>query len=254
MSAIMHAFQAGRRLDHVEVIDMHCHAGQYNGLYVPLSTPAAFVEYMDRYGVDLSCISAAPPGAPGDVRLINDRLIAFKRAVPERFGVYVTLNTNQLDTMIDEIERVRAQVPIVGVKMHVYDQPHTIGEKRFDRLLEYLERNRLAVLHHDFGEGLAERCREFPGVVFLEGHWLHTELAAALPNLYVSFCGEFRPGVLSAEVLARVPAEKIVFGSDMNLLDAGVNLAHVACADIPEEAKVKILGSNMRAILDRLAA
>ena len=252
MSTIEDAFLAGRPLDHVEVIDMHCHAGRFMRMHTPMSPPEAFVAHMDRYGVDLACICGMPGGgAPGDVRLINDRLIAFKRFAPERFAVYVSLNTNRLDEMYDEIERVRSAVPIIGVKMHIYDQPHTIGEKRFDRLLEYLDTNGLVVIHHDFGDGLAERCREFPGVVFLEGHWLHTKLAAEQPNLYVSLCGERPPNLLTPELLSWLPAEKIMFGSDMCIIDFAMALGTVACARIPEEAKVKILGGNMRAILDR---
>ncbi len=252
MSRLHEMFLAGRPLDHVEIIDMHCHAGLYNGMYLPLSTPEAFVAHMDRYGVDLACVCGIPPGAPGDFELINDRIIALKRYAPERFAVYVTLSANQLDAMIDEIERVRSEVPIVGVKMHIYDQPHTIGEKRFDGLLEYLESNRLVLMHHDFGDGLAERCREFPRLMFLRGHWSCLELAAELPNLYISVCGEFHSNVLTAELLERLPPEKILFGSDVNVLDLALNLGGVACARIPEEAKVKILGGNMRAILDRM--
>jgi len=252
MSRIEEAFLAGRPLDHVEVIDMHCHAGRYNCQYTPLSTPEALVAHMDRYGVDLACICGLPAGAPGDLGLINDRIIAFKRYAPERFAVYVTLNTNRLDEMFDEIERVRSEVPIIGVKMHIYDQPHTIGEKRFDRLLEYLESNRLIVMHHDFGAGLAERCREFPRLMFLRGHWACLDLAAEMSNLSLSVCGEFSARVLTPEVLGRLPAEKILFGSDMNVLDLALNLGTVAGARIPEAAKAKILGGNMRAILDRV--
>jgi len=252
VSRILKTFLAGRPLEHVEVIDMHCHAGLYTGMYIPLATPEAYVAHMDRYGVDVACICGSPFGAPGDFELINNRLVALKRYAPERFGVYVTLSTNRLEAMIDEIERVRSEVPIIGVKMHIYDQPHTIGEKRFDGLLEYLESNRLIVMHHDFGAGLAERCREFPGLMFLRGHWSCLELAAELPNLYISVCGEFRMHVLTNQVLERLPAEKILFGSDHNLLDLALNLGGVACARIAEEAKVKILGGNMRAILDRV--
>jgi len=251
MSEMLRRMKAGLPLDHVEVIDMHAHAGVYNGMFVPVSTPEAFVEYMDRYGVDISCIASIPAGAPGDNHLLNDRLIAFKRFAPERFRVYVTLNTNYLERMIDEIKRVRAEIDIIGVKMHVYDQMHKLTEPRFVPLLEYLQSEGLILLHHGCG-GIPERCADFPDLTFFEGHFVDLDSVARLPNLYVSICGAMGARTITPETLERVPVEKVLFGSDMSVLDIGTALSQVAYADIPEESKEAIVGGNMRRVLQRL--
>ena len=46
------------------------------------------------------------------------------------------------------------------------------------------------------------------------------------------------------DMYRRLPLEKILFGSDALDLDLGTALGPVAYADIPEEAKQRILGGN----------
>jgi hypothetical protein len=43
----------GKPIDHIPVIDFHCHLGASSDYYyIPRHTPGELVKYMDRYGVD----------------------------------------------------------------------------------------------------------------------------------------------------------------------------------------------------------
>ena len=75
------------------------------------------------------------------------------------------------------------------------------------------------------------------------------QAARALPNVYVETCGSgLSYGGIERSVKV-AGADRVLFGTDMPLLDGIQQLAKIATADISEEDKKKVLGGNAARLL-----
>jgi hypothetical protein len=109
---------------------------------------------------------------------------------------------------------------------------------------------------------LTDIVREYPDAVFLLGHSGGTdagrrqaeELAANNDNVYLEWCGSFCSSIPWEETLARVGADKVVFGSDSVYHDVYWELGRLLSLGVPDATLRPILGDNMRQILARRRA
>ena len=99
---------------------------------------------------------------------------------------------------------------------------------------------------------LSER---FPNVRWVMAHTAGTldadaaETARTLPNVYMETCSS-RTALGATEFnVERAGEDKVLYGSDMALMDARQQIAKVVTADIPRRAKQKILGLNAMRLL-----
>ncbi len=73
--------------------------------------------------------------------------------------------------------------------------------------------------------------------------------ARACPNVYLETCSTFRtPGVIE-ELVDGVGVDRVLFGSDMPLMDPRSQIGKIITARISDEAKQKILGGNAGRLL-----
>ena len=69
------------------------------------------------------------------------------------------------------------------------------------------------------------------------------------PNIYLETCSTFRtPGVIE-QLVNEAGADRVLFGTDMPLLDPRSQLGKIITARISEEDKQKVLGGNARRLL-----
>ncbi|MFH1566401.1 MAG: amidohydrolase family protein [Gemmatimonadota bacterium] len=67
--------------------------------------------------------------------------------------------------------------------------------------------------------------------------------------MYLETCSTYRtPGVLE-ELVAGAGADRVLFGSDMPLMDPRVQIGKIVTADLADEDKRLVLGLNARRLL-----
>lgn len=111
------------------------------------------------------------------------------------------------------------------------------------------------MLAHGFGPELEGCFKCFPRIRWLLAHVGSAELetymrfAREYPTVFVELCLSACPRGLVEHLVASGLEDKVVWGSDAALLDQASQFGRVALAQIPVEAKRKILGANARRVL-----
>ena len=104
---------------------------------------------------------------------------------------------------------------------------------------------------------VAHVAPRFPNANFVAGHSGNIEpyraqaiaVARAHPNVFLETCSTFRtPGVIE-ELVASAGVERVLFGSDIPLMDPRPQLGKIITAHISHRDKQQILGCNARRLL-----
>jgi predicted TIM-barrel fold metal-dependent hydrolase len=104
---------------------------------------------------------------------------------------------------------------------------------------------------------LAEIAPRYPNANFVSGHSGNIPepraeaiaAAQAHPNVYLETCSTFRtPGVIE-QLVDEAGADRVLFGSDVPLMDPRPQIGKIITARISDEAKRQILGGNARRLL-----
>lgn len=77
--------------------------------------------------------------------------------------------------------------------------------------------------------------------------------ACAHPNVYLKTCSSFRTLGVIEELVGPAGADRVLFGSDMPLMDSRCQLGKIITADSSNAAKRPVLGANARRLLFRNA-
>ena len=88
------------------------------------------------------------------------------------------------------------------------------------------------------------------GQPYAMGNWhLAVEVAGRHPNLYLDTATSQMDDGMIEHAVACAGAEKILFGTDMPLLDPWVQRAKIEAAAVSDEAKRLILAGNLKRLL-----
>ena len=146
-----------------------------------------------------------------------------------------------------------------GVKM--YSHPESpITEASSTATLETAADCRLPVLGHFTPAECDALMQRVPaamvvmahmgGQPYALGNWhLAVEVASRHPNLYLDTASSQIDNGMLEYAVQQIGAERILFGTDMPLLDPWVQRAKVEGAQLSDEAKELILGGNMQRLL-----
>jgi hypothetical protein len=69
------------------------------------------------------------------------------------------------------------------------------------------------------------------------------------PNIYLEICGSLLHYDRIAEAVAGVGPKRILFGSDLTLINPAFSIGQVLGSDIREKDKARILGGNAMALI-----
>jgi predicted TIM-barrel fold metal-dependent hydrolase len=172
--------------------------------------------------------------SPRDVTLGNDEMLALQRREGDRVRSYVTVNPNDTDHALAEIDRCLAQ-GAVGIKLAA---SRRADDALLDPLADAAARRGLPVLQHIWqhrrrdwpgqeasdGVELARLAARHPAVSFILAHiggggdWQHTLPAIVdLPNVYVDLSGSGVDRGMLDRTLATVGASRVLWGSDLTM-------------------------------------
>jgi predicted TIM-barrel fold metal-dependent hydrolase len=138
-----------------------------------------------------------------------------------------------------------------------------LNDAVWDPIYEFASERNLAVIAHT-GPGhesepdkFGEAAGRFPEANFVAGHAgiyepyrsQAIDAAQRFPNYYLETCSTYRePGVIE-ELVEKAGADRVLYGSDIPLMDPRAQIGKVITADISDEAKRLVLGDNARRLL-----
>lgn len=172
--------------------------------------------------------------SPADVTVGNDEMLALQEREGTRVRSYVTVNPNDGEHALAEIERCFAKGAI-GIKLAA---SRRADDPLIDPIAEEAARRGVPVLQHIWqhrrrdwpgqeasdGVELVRLATRHPRVAFILAHiggggdWQHTLPAVAeVPNVYVDLSGSGVDRGMLDRTVAAVGASRMVWGSDLTM-------------------------------------
>ena len=247
-----------------EVWDCHGHLDAVRYQYIPGGADArSLVEFMDRVGMRSLCVSHHLV-VTGDLEEGNRRACDAAEQFAGRIRVYLGFNLNYgAEYSIAELDRHVGKAGVVGIKFHTTTHVSHPDDPRYRPAFEYARDYGLVILSHTWGtrdiSGVETMVREFPTVPFIIGHSGGYEFAAIYEaarvarenaNAYLDLC---LSGMFDGEVellVKEAGAKKVLFGSDIPFMDPRPNLGRVLLARVSDPDKERILGLNLKELLE----
>ncbi|MBM3265425.1 MAG: amidohydrolase [candidate division Zixibacteria bacterium] len=246
-------------IDGCRVIDFHGHVGRWDR-YGMKDDPGLMLRAMDAAGIDVSCLFTIfhPDGTTG-----NDLSAGFIARHPDRFVGFAYVSPMMPERMIAELERAIDTLRFVAIKLYPPYTPRPFHAAPWHPIYEFADARGLAVIFHTdqyptnrprFLEDIAPL---YPRANFVAGHSGNVEearveaIAAArkYPNVYLETCSTYRtPGVIE-QLVNEAGADRVLFGSDIPLMDPRPQIGKIVTARISDEAKRLVLGANAARLL-----
>jgi predicted TIM-barrel fold metal-dependent hydrolase len=239
------------------VVDFHAHTSR-SGRVRTDDEPSRYMAIMDAAGIDMACVNTL---FMGEARRCNDRSAAFAEANPDRFFFAAFVTPLYPEEMIPELERA---VDVLGARfIKIY--PDYIGKPLEDPIwvpiFEWVNERGLPIMSHailadgtDAAVTITERytglCERFPRVKWVMAHAAGgggpdaINAARTLPDVYMETCSSSGTYRAVQDCVNGAGADRVLFGTDMPLLDARREIAKVVTADISDDAKRRVLGLN----------
>ncbi len=131
----------------------------------------------------------------------------------------------------------------------------------YEGVLGFAHEHRMIIVHHSWGppDTLDRMAERYPHVRMLMGHALGSQRAFDMyapvlrrrPNVFASTTNTRHPGFIEAMVHT-FGDDQLVMGSDCILHTPEFSIGNLAYARISDQSKRKILGLNMKHMLDEL--
>ncbi len=266
--SILSRVKAGEILNNILIIDAHAHMGRWYEIHIPQNgTPEAMIQEMDYLGIDIACISALVGIGP-DYALGNDLVTEAVKKYPKRFVGSCVVNPHYPEDLERELNQCLEESKMRLIKIHCCFHRYPVNGPNYDPVWQYAGKYDCPVLAHiprhnitqEDIENYSQLATRYPTVNFIFAHAgggvngviiLNKLIAAAQKNnnLYLDLACSYPYFGIIEKLVSEVGAEKIVFGSDMPILDASVTLGRLLYAKISDEQKKRILGQNMADLL-----
>ena len=242
-----------------EVIDFHGHQSPWDFLGAFDDAPT-MLGAMDACGIDRACLFNI---WHIDAHIGHEELAKFVSRHPSRFIGFAYASALS-DNMVEETRRVLDQHKFAAIKTYPPSGNIPINDPRWDQLYDLANERELALITHTGMEPaaepkyLADVAPRFPRVKFVAGHSGNIasqrrqaiEVAKQYPNIYLETCSSFRtPGVIE-QLVKEARSDRILFGSDIPVMDPRCQIGKIITADISDDDKRLILGQNAKRLLN----
>ncbi|MEZ4865070.1 MAG: amidohydrolase family protein [Caldilineaceae bacterium] len=248
-------------IDGLHVIDFHGHVGRWDR-YGMIDDPAKILHALDKAGIDLACLFHIfhPDGATS-----NDLTARFVAQHPDRFVGFAYVSPLASATMTSELTRAIDQLNFAAIKLYPPYTPWPLNDAVWAPVYRFANARGLTIIFHTGPEPqslpkfVGEIAPHYPRANFVIGHAGNTpvERAQALAavqanaNVYLETSSTFRtPGVIE-QLVTEAGADRILYGSDLPLMDPRPQIGKIITAQISAAAKRLILGENARRLLGR---
>jgi len=244
----------------MRVIDSHAHYGEWF-FPIAMSKEEHINRLMDRYGMERAVFSSSLAivynMAEGNAEL-NELVSRSKR-----FYGYVVLNPNYPELSAQQIERYLGSPKFLGVKVHPDYSRRAVSCRENIELLELARKLKNVALLHTWGDeqvrATSTVADTFPDLTVVMAHmggdgregagWkAGIEAATKRPNVYLEVCGSTLHRDRIREAVEKVGSERILYGSDMTLINPSITIGMVEEAAVSQSDRENILYNNARKV------
>jgi len=246
--------------------DLHCHLSGFEGR-TPDEKMAELIGYADRMGIERVCLYMGYPFAenpsPETLRAHNDQVLQALSHWHHRAFGFVYLSPNHPQVSVDEFNRCVRDGPMVGVKLWVARRANT---PEVDAIVGRAAALKAVIFQHTWiktggglpGEStsmdLAELACRHPTVPMICGHtggnWeLGIRAIRGVKNLYADIAGSDPSAGFVEMAVRELGAGRVIYGSDTGGRSFASQLGKVMGADVPQAAKDRILGANLKELM-----
>jgi uncharacterized protein len=250
----------------IVIVDVHMHYGYQ---FFPVDVPGEdeLICAMDRFGIDIGIVSSFR-GIFYDFRNCNEELASAISRYPDRLKGYIVLNPNYIDESLRQLDYFSATGLFCGVKLHASWHNKAIDGPEFEVLINKTESKGLPVLVHSYvvddyadqvssPERVANMARRHPSVRVILAHMGGNARRAVravknVKNIYLDIsCGRENASQLYVWEMGRIDdavavlgADRILFGTDIPLIDPSICLGMIQDAEITADEKDMIMWKN----------
>lgn len=253
----------------MKIIDVHAHVGKWHTWHVPsrqwtLEQQLCGIDrLMDRLEYEC-CIVSSLRALKQDITEGNREVLTAVES-RDRIHGYVVASPHYVEQSIAEIDKYATHPKFLGIKNHPVITRERVNTRRNLEILDHVRRKgyRLPVLLHTYDvadcRSVIDAAERFPDQVFIMGHmcgpeWrrcvdLLADAADACANVYVE------PASCSHPVAGKIRyardklgTGRILFGTDMDLINPAFGLGMILGADISDEDRRMILHDNAVAL------
>lgn len=240
------------------VIDMHSHVGRW-GINAVYDDVGQYIRIMDAAGVDLACINCI---FYGDAKRGNDTVARFVDAHPDRFVGVGFVTPHYPEEAIGELERSFDVLGMRFLKLYPTYFGRPIDDPGYTPIFEWAnDRGIVLMSHSSYVDdqdtltapqrfvGLAKRYPRIRWVLAHSGNAVPgqeqaVEAARTCGNIYLETCTSYGEHGTIERLVNGAGDERVLYGSDMPLMDARIQVGRIVTANISEDAKRKVLGLN----------
>jgi predicted TIM-barrel fold metal-dependent hydrolase len=248
------------------VWDVHTHLNGVDGR-TPDERMANLVRFADRMGVERVCVMMGFPfltdPSADQLRRQNDQVLQALSHFHDRAFGFVYTSGRHPEASVREIDRCVKTGPMVGVKLWV---ARRAADADLDPIVARAAELKAPILQHSWfkatgnlpGEStpldVVALAKRHPTATLICGHsggdWqLGFRAVRDTPGLFTE-TGGFDPTSGCLEMAVReLGADRVLYGSDAGGRSFASQLAKVTGADVPDDAKAKVLGGNLKRLL-----
>jgi predicted TIM-barrel fold metal-dependent hydrolase len=226
--------------------------------------PERYLKILDAAGVDLACINCV---FFGDARAANDLVARYVAARPDRFVGAAFVTPHYPKEALKELDRCFDKLGMKFLKIYpdYFGRPN--DDPAYFPIFEWANERGLAIMGHaTFGfdpphVSIPDRFMalhdRFPNVSWVIAHSGNktagqigsVEAAQRCPKVYLETCTSYGEHGTIERLVNGAGADRVLYGSDMPLMDARLQVGRIATAEISEDAKRKVLGLNAMQLL-----
>ncbi len=246
------------------IVDAHVHTGGYANY----STDDV-LRLADRVGID-KIFATDITALHYDSREGNRRLANEMKKYPDRIIGYASITSARFGKqMVEEVQRCYELYGMRGLKiihqtagLGSYSLLTTINEPAMYPIVAKAAEYGMPILAHATPEECAGLCNAVPEAIIIMAHsgghptamgdWFRAiEVATHYPNIYLDTASSQSDMGYIEAMVAGVGAHRVIFGTDMPLIDPFFGYAKIIGADLSDEEKSLILGGNIIRIVEK---
>jgi predicted TIM-barrel fold metal-dependent hydrolase len=241
------------------ITDCHVHIGKATWPHLDIDAKALLAE-ADRVGIERMMITDLT-ALTYDMEEGNEWIRTQIAVAPDRLLGYFTITSPRYrDQAVEDLERYVTDYGFRGLKIYSVPPLMLIDDPYMIPILEKAAELRIPVLAHSTGEECLSLCRQVPELIILNAHmgccpqahgdW-HRSIAMAkqCPNIYLDTTSSSFDNGMIEHAVEELGAERIVYGSDVPLLDPRLQIAKVMESDLTDAEKRLILQGNIERLL-----
>jgi uncharacterized protein len=241
------------------IVDCHVHIGKLAWFHMDAGADE-LVRAADKAGIDRMMVTEGA-ALSYDMEAGNEALRGEIAKYPDRLLAYYTVpSAHYGPRAAEELERYVNDYGFRGLKIYSVPPLQLIDDYYMIPVLEKAAELRIPVLAHSTGAECESLCGQVPELILVNAHmgccpqangdWHRSVVAAKrCPNLYLDTASSsFDNGTIEFAV-SEIGAERILYGSDLPLLDPSLQIAKVTESDIGQDEKDLILSGNVNRIL-----